>query len=67
MDMANMIASMLFGAVGFVAFLYGKRQMLPKTMVIGGLLMAYPYFITNTLAVYLIGASLTGALFLFRE
>ncbi len=65
--MPDLIASMLFGSVGFVAFMYGKRQMLPKTMVLGVLLMVYPYFISNTVAVYLIGASLTGAVFLFRD
>ena len=40
---AALFASMLFGAVGLGAFLYGKKMVLFKPMVIGVVLMAYPY------------------------
>ena len=64
---ANLIGWTLFGAVGFVAFVYGKKQSAIKTMLIGLTLMAYPYFVTNTLAMYVVGAALTAALFIFRD
>jgi hypothetical protein len=64
---ANLIGWTLFGAVGFVAFMYGKRQSAMKTMLIGLTLLAYPYFVSNTLAMYAIGVALTAALFLFRD
>ena len=67
MSLANLISGLLFGSIGFVAFVYGKRQSNFKIMGIGALLIGYPYFIFNTIAVYLIGIALTVALFIFRE
>ena len=64
---ANLIGWTLFGAVGFVAFVYGKRQGAIKTMLIGLSLMAYPYFVSNTIAMYAVGVALTATLFLFRD
>ena len=64
---ANLIGWTLFGAVGFVAFVYGKRQSAIKTMLLGVTLMAYPYFVSNTLAMYVVGIALTAALFIFRD
>ena len=64
---ANLIGWTLFGAVGFVAFVYGKRQSAVKTMLLGVMLMAYPYFVSNTLAMYAVGVALTAALFIFRD
>ena len=37
-----LLGSLLFGAVGFVAFMYGKKMALWTPMVIGGALMVYP-------------------------
>ncbi len=66
MGFSQLLAGLVFGGVGFVAFVYGKKQAQLKTMVLGITLMAYPYFITNGLALWLIGAGLTAALFLVR-
>ena len=63
MSFANIFAGILFGAIGFSAFLYGKKQVNVKAMVIGVLLMGYSYFVPNTIASYAIGAVLTAALF----
>ena len=65
--LANLIGWTLFGAVGFVAFVYGKKQSEIKPMILGIALMAYPYFVANTIAMYVVGAALTAALFLFRD
>ena len=64
---ANLIGGLLFGSIGFVAFIYGKRMHVWKPMLIGLSLMVYPYFVANDLAVFVIGAVGTTALFLFRE
>ncbi len=64
---ANIIGEMIFGAVGFVAFAYGKKQASFKTMVIGAALIAYPYFVMNIFALYAVGTALTAALFIFRD
>jgi hypothetical protein len=66
MSLTTLFAGILFGAIGFSAFLYGKKQAAWKPMVLGAVLMAYPYFISDTLAQYIVGILLTIALFIFR-
>jgi hypothetical protein len=63
---ANLIGGFVFGSIGFVAFIYGKRMNLWKPMFLGIALMVYPYFISNDLAVIAIGAIGTGCLFFLR-
>jgi hypothetical protein len=64
---AVLVANLLFGSIGFVAFIYGKRMHIWRPMFLGLTLMAYTYFVENTFLLYGIGAALTAALFLFRE
>jgi len=66
MTIANIIGGILFGGIGFVALVYGKKQGSPKAMIFGALLMLYPYFITNSILLYSVGSGLTIALFFFR-
>jgi len=66
-SVVNLIGGLLFGAVGFVAFVYGKRQSAIRAMVIGVILMAFPYFVSNSIALYAIGTALTVALFVFKD
>lgn len=63
----NLIGNLLFGSIGFVAFIYGKRQSLWKPMFCGLGLMVMPYFIADTLSMYGLGAFGTGALFFLRD
>ena len=65
-SVAEIIAEFIFGSIGFVAFVYGKRMQVWKTMFIGLALMIYPYFVPDTLVSYATGVILTAALFLFR-
>jgi uncharacterized membrane protein YcaP (DUF421 family) len=64
---ANLIANLLFGSIGFVAFIYGKKQNLWKTMFIGLGLMIFPYFISQTVALFATGIGGTALLFLLRD
>ena len=64
---ANLLGGLIFGSIGFVAFVYGKRRNIWKPMLLGLALMAYPYFVENDVALFVIGAVGTAALFLFRE
>jgi len=64
---ANLLGGLIFGSIGFVAFVYGKRRHIWKPMLLGLGLMAYPYFVENDLTMFAIGAVGTAALFLFRE
>jgi hypothetical protein len=63
---ADLFGSLLFGVIGFAAFIYGKKSALWKPMTIGLVLMIYPYFIPQTWLLYAIGCALTAGLFLFR-
>jgi len=66
-SLAGLISGFLFGSIGFVAFIYGKKNVEFRPMIIGLSLMVYPYFIRSTIFLYLIGTLLTVALFIFRE
>lgn len=63
----GLIGGFLFGGIGFAAFVYGKKNSALRPLVIGLLLMFYPYFIRTTAALYIVGAVLTAALYFFRE
>jgi hypothetical protein len=64
---AVLFGAIAFGSLGLGAFVWGKKAGSLKAIVIGILLMAYPYFVPGTLLVYLVGAALAAALFLFRD
>jgi len=64
MTVINIMGGMLFSGIGFVALIYGKKQANTKAVIIGVLLIIYPYFMPNTIALYLIGFVLTVALFI---
>ena len=63
---ANLIGGCVFGSIGFVAFIYGKRMNLWKPMFLGIALMIYPYFISNDVLMIAIGAIGTAGLFFLR-
>ena len=65
--MARFIGGFLFSGIGFVAFMYGKKAASLRLMLLGAVLMAYPYLVSDTLATYVIGIILTAGLFLFRD
>jgi hypothetical protein len=64
---ANLIGGLVFGSIGFVAFVYGKRMNLWKLMFCGLALMIYPYFIANTVAMIVIGVAGSIALLFLRD
>ena len=63
----KLIGGLVFSSVGFVAFVYGKKMGLWQTMALGFALIGYTYLMPNDTAVYLVGAALTVALFIFRD
>ena len=65
--MGRFIGGFLFSGIGLVAFMYGKGQASLRLMILGAVLMAYPYLVSNTLATYVIGIILTAGLFFFRD
>jgi hypothetical protein len=43
----NMLLGMLSGTVGLALLIYGKKQVRPPHMLIGLVLMVFPYFMPN--------------------
>lgn len=43
----SLFTSLLIGSVGLVLFVYGKRMERYPQLVVGALLMIYPYFVTD--------------------
>ncbi len=64
---AVLFAALIFSTIGFLAFRYGKKDMLWKPMAIGVALMVYPYFVSRTWLLYAIGCTLSVGLFIFRD
>jgi hypothetical protein len=64
---AELFGLILFGIIGLAAFLYGKKAALWKPTVIGLVLMAYPYFVSQTWILYTLGSVLCVVLFLLRD
>lgn len=64
---SNFVGGMIFGSIGFVAFVYGKKMAQYRTMILGLILMIFPYMVSGNLALYGFGAALTAALFLWKE
>jgi hypothetical protein len=61
----GLIVGILAGAIGMGYFIYGKRQTKFVPMCAGVLLCAYPYFIDSLPWLFVIGAVLIAAPFLF--
>jgi hypothetical protein len=59
-----LIGVVIFGIVGFVAYRYGKKMSLPATKWIGIALMLYPYAISATWLLYVVGAGLCVGVYL---
>ena len=66
-SMAKIIAWIVFGAIGFGVFIYGKKERDFKPLVIGIALMGYPYFTNSTFWLYAVGVGLCLALYFCRD
>lgn len=62
--MNSLLASIVPSSIGFVAFMYGKRQGRAPHMAVGLVLMIYPYFVSNILIMLAIAAVLSLGLWL---
>jgi len=61
-----LLAGVLFGSIGCGAFIYGKRRASAIHMILGAVLIAYPYFVATVPMLIGIGVALTAALFVFK-
>ncbi len=64
---AYIFGAVIFGLAGIAAYRYGKKVGRPRTRWIGVALMLYPYAISQTWLLYVLGIALCGAVFWDRR
>lgn len=62
----SLFLSVLFGSVGFGFFIYGRKQRKVVPLLCGIALMIVPYFIPNTLLLFVVGAVLVAIPYFIR-
>lgn len=61
MNGAALLWGVVFGSIGLGYFLYGRKQKSIVPLACGVLLMGFSYFVENTTAVVVVGATLMAA------
>jgi uncharacterized membrane protein len=64
LDPTWLLFSLIPSGIGFVLFVYGKKQMRWPQLVAGLALMVYPYFATSVTALVSVGALIGVGLWL---
>lgn len=59
---AYLFGAIVFGIVGLVAFRHGRRSDRPVSLWLGVVLMFYPYGVSSTWVLYLVGLGLCAGL-----
>jgi predicted membrane protein len=66
-DVGVLLWGLLFSSIGLGFFLYGKKQRAVVPLVCGLVLMIYPYFIPNVIALVAIGVVLIAVPYFFKS
>ncbi len=59
-DLSSLIAGLVFGTIGLWVFRHGKRNANNRNVVIGLILMIYPYFVSGAFRTWGAGFVLCG-------
>ncbi len=62
LSLSTIVLGLFIGLVGFALVTYGRKEMRVPHIVVGVILLVYPYFIGNWIAILAIAAFLIGAL-----
>jgi len=60
---AYIFGAIVFGIIGFAAYRYGKKSQRKTTKWLGVALMVYPYAVSQTWLLYIVGTALCAWLF----
>jgi hypothetical protein len=63
---AVLLWGLLFGAIGFGFFMYGKKQKAVVPLITGIALCVVPYFIANVYALVMVGVILVAIAYFVR-
>lgn len=64
---AYIFGAILFGLLGLAAYRQGRRNERPRTLWLGVALMLYPYAISRTWLLYVVGVALCAGIWLDRS
>lgn len=67
MNIPLLIWGTIFSMLGFVFFMYGKKQSAMIPMFAGLALMIYPYFISSVIWMVVVGVILTAVPYFIRD
>jgi hypothetical protein len=62
----SLFLGVLFGSIGLGFFIYGRKQRKVVPLLCGIVLMIVPYFIPNTLLLFVVGAVLVAVPYFIR-
>jgi len=66
LNVSQLLWGVLFGSIGLGYFVYGKKQRAVVPLVCGLALMAFPYFVSNTALIILVGTVLSALPYFVR-
>lgn len=66
MDSQSLIWGVIFGSIGLGYFVYGKKQKSVVPLVAGLVLMVFPYFVSDTVLLVIIGVLLSAIPYFVR-
>jgi predicted membrane protein len=66
-DVGVLLWGLLFSSIGLGFFLYGKKRRAVVPLVCGLVLMIYPYFVPNVIALVAIGVVVTAVPYFFKS
>lgn len=64
---ANIMAWLIFSIIGLSAFNYGRKEKNYRALTIGIVLMVYPYFVSSTLWLYVLGVGFSSLLYFWKD
>jgi len=65
LDAGSLFANLIVSAVGFFLFSYGRKTTDIPKVVVGMVIMAYPYFVSGAAMLIGIGVALLAGLWVF--
>ena len=67
LTMGTIVSGSVLGLIGFIMFLYGKRESQPLTAIVGLVLSVLPMVMHEMLPLWLVSVGLVGVVILHRR
>jgi predicted membrane protein len=66
LNTSSLLWGLLFGSIGLGFLIYGRKQRAVVPLICGLTLMVFPYFVSNTILLVVIGVVLIAIPYFFR-